>query len=168
MKKSWIKRGTSQMKRTKLKARGTSETSVIKEKIQAILREIVIIRDGGCIFRDCLLSPIFYGLPQCNGYRKDGELILQADHLITRSNSATYADTRLVVCVCKGHHGWKSVGSNLHKAQYDEVVKMLLSKERVELWEKCERESWRPTRTGVYDWKLALVALEQELNKLKN
>ena len=65
------------------------------------MREIVIKRDGGCILRD------IQGVSQCNGYRKDGKLILQADHLITRANSATYADTRLIVCVCKGHHGWK-------------------------------------------------------------
>jgi hypothetical protein len=31
----------------------------------------------------------------------------QADHLTTRANSATYADTRLIVCACKGAHGWK-------------------------------------------------------------
>ena len=39
------------------------------------------------------------------GFRNDGQLILQADHVITRANSATYAETHLIVCVCKGHHG---------------------------------------------------------------
>jgi hypothetical protein len=47
---------------------------------------IVILRDGGCILRDTPHASA------CNGYAKDGHLILQADHLITRANSATYGD----------------------------------------------------------------------------
>ena len=164
MKRTPLKRGTKQMKRTKLRVKGHSDTADIKEDIQYLLRQIVIKRDGGCIFRD--LPDRIYNQPPCNGYRNDGELILQADHLISRENSATYAESRLVVCVCKGHHGWKSVGSNLRKKQYDMIVRKLLSADRVELWDKCEMDSWRPVRTGVYDWQLHKVALEQELKKL--
>lgn len=142
----------------RLKARDPS--AVLKDKIQSTLRKIVMIRDGGCILRSV------YGIPRCNGYKEDGSLILQADHLITRSNSATYADSRLVVCLCQGHHGWKSVGNNLRKAQYDEIVKKILPPERTALWEKCERDSWRPSRKGAHDWKLDLVALEQEYRQL--
>jgi len=97
----------------------------------------------------------------CNGYAKDGRLILQADHLITRANSATYADTRLIVCVCKGHHGWK----NWHKPEYDAVVRELIGGERAALWERCERDSWRPKRTSAYDWRLTIAALKQELRQ---
>ena len=32
--------------------------------------------------------------------------------------------------------------------------------------EACEADSWRPKRTGAYDWKLALIALKQELATL--
>jgi hypothetical protein len=53
--------------------------------------------------------------PACNGCASDGNLILQGDHLSTRANTATYANTRLIVCVCKGHHGWK----NWHKNEYE-------------------------------------------------
>ncbi len=127
------------------------------------MRAIVIKRDGGCIFQ-----PLFSregsdneaGLPYCNGYAKDGHIILQADHLISRSNAATYADTRLIVCVCKGHHGWKSVGSNLRKARYDAIVRQLISPERVKLWNAMEQDSWRPTKVC---WPLLLAAVKQEL-----
>lgn len=127
--------------------RGTSETSVLKEEIQALLREVVMARDGGCILRKTRpCSP---------------DDVIQADHLITRGNSATYADSRLVVCLCRTHHGWK----HWHKEEYDALVKSILPKETVELWEKCERESWKPQRTGAYDWKLAIIALKKELKE---
>lgn len=144
------------MKRTRIRVAGHSETSELKRDIQALLREIVIKRDGGCILRKHRY---------CGG--EIGQAVLQADHLITRSNSATYADSRLVVCVCRPCHAWKSLGGNLRKAQYDELVKRILPKERVELWDKCEKDSWRPQRTGAYDWKLSKLALEQEWKTTK-
>src|SRR3990167_2408830 len=95
---------------------GRETTKELKEAIQDQLRAIVIKRDGGCVMRGRFGHT-------CSGFRKDGELILQADHLVSRSHSATYADERLVVCVCKGLHGWKSVGSNLRKAEYDRFIR---------------------------------------------
>src|ERR1700733_7732113 len=95
----------------------------------------------------------------CNGFTQDGRLIFQADHLITRANSATYADTRLIVCLCKGHHGWKK----WHEREYNVLVRTLLSPERVKLWDDCERDSWKPHRVSVYDWQLEEAALKQEL-----
>jgi hypothetical protein len=111
------------VKRTRLRLKGVSETSEIKQAIQDTVRDIVIIRDGGCIMRDIPHAPA------CNGYRNDGELVLQADHLITRASNATYADTRLIVCVCKGHHGWKK----WHEKEYEALVRTLISPERVAL-----------------------------------
>ncbi|MBX3498118.1 MAG: hypothetical protein KF889_01640 [Alphaproteobacteria bacterium] len=137
-------------RRAPLKAKSQSETALVKESIQALLRAIVIQRDGGCILRH--IPDYLHGQPPCNGHTKAGELILQADHLITRANGATFADHRLVVCVCKGHHGWKSVGSNMRKAQYDAIVKQLIEPERVALWEAAERDSWKPTRYTKSDW----------------
>lgn len=148
------------LRRTSLSPKGKSETSLTKERIQDTARDIVIIRDGGCIFRDHK----FYGVPGCNGYRKDGELILQADHLVTRGNSATYADTRLIVCVCQGHHGWKSVAGNLNKPEYDACVKKLISPERVKLWEYAEATKHKVAKM---DWSLELIALEQELRRMQ-
>jgi hypothetical protein len=69
-------------------------------------------RDGGCILRNS------FDVPSCESFDKNGVLIKQADHLITRANSATFADPRLVVCVCKGHHGWKK----WHQKEYEARV----------------------------------------------
>jgi hypothetical protein len=113
------------MKQTPLAKTGSNETPLIKVEIQYVVREIVIARDGGCIFRHLH----FDGMPECNGYRNDGRLILQADHLITRANAATYAEPRLIVCVCKGHHGWKK----WHEREYNAVVRTLLPPARVKL-----------------------------------
>lgn len=90
-----------------LHARADNETNDIKDRIQDLVRDIVIARDGGCIFRDAPFEVTQGSGPPCGGYAKDGHLILQADHLITRANGATYSDTRLLVCVCRNHHGWK-------------------------------------------------------------
>lgn len=161
-----MKRGRFLIRRTPLRSRtqlrvvGHSQISETKQRIQDLLLAIVKLRDGGCILRV---------LPwhTCTGFAKDGHLILQADHLITRGNAATYADSRLVVCVCKGAHGWKSVGGNLRKAQYDAIVKTLLPPERVALWEACEADSWKPQRTSAMDWKLQEIALQKELADLQ-
>ena len=128
------------MKRTLLAQKGTSDTSLIKQDIQDTVRGIVIIRDGGCIARD-------ESWHTCSGYRNDGELILQADHLLTRANSATYINTRLIVCICVGLHGWK----------YNERIRPLQSHERVALWNRCHAARYTPTRM------YASAALKQEL-----
>lgn len=152
------KSGKVGLRRTKIRVAGKSDTKTVKDEIQAVLREIVILRDKGCVLR------MERG---CGGELGAIGVVLQADHLITRANSATYADSRLVVCVCRRCHAWKSLGSNLRKAQYDELVKTILPESRVKLWEKCERDSWQPKRVSVRDWKLELVVLRQELDKMK-
>jgi hypothetical protein len=47
---------------------------------------------------------------------------------------------------------------------YAPYVRTLLPKDRVDLWDRCEADSWRPTRTGAYDWKLAEIALKRQLD----
>jgi hypothetical protein len=135
------------VKRTPLAQQGTSDTTLIKDDIQHWAREIVILRDGDCILKK---------------YRHCDDPVKQADHLITRANSATYADTRLIVCLCRSCHGWK----HWHKEEYDALVKTILPPDRVKLWEECEGARWKPTRTTLYDWKLALAALKQEYREL--
>jgi hypothetical protein len=81
-----MKRSAPLQRRTPLKERSDSETAQIKERIQALLRAAVIQRDGGCIFRH------YSETEACGGYRKDGELILQADHLNTRARNISYGD----------------------------------------------------------------------------
>lgn len=156
----------------KLNTRSSNETNDVKDHIQALVREIVIARDGGCILGDrvksnangstiTLYSTTFLGVPSCNGHAKDGHLILQADHLITRANSATYADTRLIVCVCIGHHGWKK----WNEARYNEIVRQLLPADRVALWDKAHAARYQPTRMFTSDWLKEEAALKQELKE---
>jgi hypothetical protein len=139
------------VKCTPLAKKGTSDTALIKDEIQHWVGAIVIKRDGGCIARK---EPWH----TCSGYRKDGELIYQADHLETRANCATYADTRLIVCICKGLHGWKK----WNEPRYNELIRPLIGPERCVLWDKFHAARYKPTRTTLYDWELALAALKQE------
>lgn len=146
------------LKRSKLKRKSTSETTLVKDEIQAVVRLIVTKRDKGCILRKqrCgVIADVMDDKVLSLG-------VIQADHLITRGNAATFADTRLIVCLCRGCHGWK----HWHKEQYDALVKSVLPRDRVELWERAEQESWKPKRTSSYDWKLTLFALKQELKEI--
>lgn len=132
------------MKRARIKIAGHSTTAELKKEIQALVRGVVIRRDGTCILRD---------IRHCD------DPVLQADHLVTRANSATFSDTRLIVCLCRSCHGWK----HYHKEQYDALVRTLLPKERVKLWDKAMEDSWMPKRVGASDWRMEIVALKQEL-----
>ncbi len=139
------------MKKTRLRKKSKSEVALLKEEIQHWLRACAILRDKTCVLRKIR-----------NCYNE----VYQFDHLIERSNSATYADLRLGVLLCKGCHGWKHFKKSNHD-QYNELIKSILPKDRVELWEKCEKDSWKPKSTRAYDWKLQLIALKQEYKKLK-
>lgn len=150
----YLQRYTPLKTKTRIKPVGTSDTAELKEEIQALLRQIVMIRDGGCVLRNF----------RCGHEIGMEGVVFQAEHLIERSNSATYADTRLVVCICKNCHGWKHFKKSNHD-EYDMLVKRVISPERVALWDRCERDSWRPVRTTAYDWKLSVAALKQELAK---
>lgn len=133
------------------------DNSNVKDRIQDLVREIVILRDDTCVL---------YGVadvPSCNGHAKDGHLILQADHLITRSNSATYSDTRLIVCICKGHHGWKK----WNEERYNEVMRSVLPTARVSLWLQCQDARYRSVRMRASDWLNEEAALKQELRQLQ-
>ena len=140
------------MKKTRLRKQSKSPVAKLKREIQAVLREIVMLRDKKCIL---------HGI-KCQRKVGDEGVVWQAEHLIERSNSATFADTRLVVLVCKNCHGWKHFKDS-NKEQYDQWVRTKLSKERVKHWDKCKQDSWRASKV---DWKLELVALKQELSKL--
>ncbi|MCK5614540.1 hypothetical protein KAR91_72415 [Candidatus Pacearchaeota archaeon] len=159
MKRSYIKRNTPlkrskiPLRRTKLRLVGISTTSELKREIQALLRQIVIIRDGGCILRH------YPGTGQCGGFRNDGELILQAEHLHTRSNSASFADHRLVVCLCKRHHiFWKPQ----HADEYYRIVKEHIGPGRTKLLEAIQADH-SPHKM---DWKLEKLALEKYLKEI--
>lgn len=141
------------MKRTRLKRKSQSATALIKDEIQALLRLIVIKRDGGCILRH------YPETGQCGGYRQDGELILQAEHLHTRSNSVSFADSRLVVCLCMRHHIFYKPQ---HADEYYRIVKKHIGKARTKLLEAVQQDY----RAYKMDWQLEKLALGKELKKL--
>ena len=55
----------------------------------------------------------------------------------------------------------------LQRKVFNLLARPLLPPDRVELWDKCEAGSWRPTRTGTYDWRLEEAALRQEWRELQ-
>lgn len=130
-----------------------SPVAITKGRIQALLRQIVMIRDKGCILRNV----------RCGAELGTRGVVFQADHLMSRSFSATFGDSRLVVCVCRPCHAWKSLGNNLRKAEYDTLVKTLLPKERVALWDLAEATKHKPQKM---DWTLVELSLISELNTL--
>lgn len=164
MKRSYWKRklakgGDDFVRRAPISRVSKSPAALIKVQIQATLREIVIIRDGGCILRNYKFY-ITNQYRECGGWRKDGELILQAEHLHTRGNAASYADTRLVVCLCQRHHGYYKPQ---HSDEYYRIVKKHIGPQRTKLLEAVQSD-----RTShKVDMALELVALKQELHKLK-
>src|SRR3990167_7195154 len=83
--------------RKPLNQHAKTDTAECKVRIQAILRDIVIIRDKHCV----------YGThPEATPC---DETVMQCDHLVSRARPHLYHDTEDVVLVCKKHHGWKSV-----------------------------------------------------------
>lgn len=146
------KRQKTPLKRTKLAKKSKSPRAVLKDQIQALLRDIAIKRDGGCILRN------LQGIPRCSGYKNDGELILQAEHLVTRSSTNYFGDTRNVVCLCKFHHiVWKPQYSK----DYWEAVEKVLSPSRWQWYLRAKADN-RPYQV---DLKLVKLALENELKK---
>ncbi len=147
------------MIRTKrLRPRSTTPTAQAKDMVQGLVRQVVIVRDGGCILR---------GKPQfgpCNGYRQDGQLVLQANHLVTRGKNVGYADTRLIVCMCKGHHkGYHSARNE----EYKITIRKIIGPARRNLWERAEQDRTIHHMTA-WDWEKEVLALQAELRSLTN
>lgn len=169
MKRSYINRGTKELartgfkqkktvplQRTKLAKKSKSDVALTKERIQALLRKLVIERDGGCILRH------YPEAGECGGYRKDGELILQFDHLNSRVHSISYADPRLGVCLCQRHHiFWKKQEPDL----FTRLVRDQIGKQRADLLDRVQED--RTThRKYAMDWKLEEIALKKQLGEI--
>lgn len=139
------------LRRTKgLRMRGVSDSSVLRERIQAKLREAVIKRD-----KVCLLS----------GYPETGKCnqVMQCEHLISRSESSSFADLRNVVLLCSRHHiFWKPQNS----LRYWEIIEEMIGPERWDWIQKMRKEQ-SAHRSVKIDWKLELLALESQIKKMK-
>lgn len=147
-----LKRSSKPMKRSRLRMRGVSDSSVLKEQIQASLRQRVIQRDGGCVLRD------YPETGKCGPRRNDGELVLQAEHLNSRQHMISFADSRLAVCLCQRHHiYWKPQNSQ----RYWEIIEEQIGPKRWELFKKVRADRM----SHKVDLKLAWIALKQEILK---
>lgn len=147
------------MKRTPLKRKGSTDTSKTKDRIQALCRQIALIRDGGCIF-DGNAS-----VGWCNGFKNDGGLVYQYDHLNSRAFNVSFADVRLGVILCKGHHGWKHF-SDANKKLYDRLVREIIGPKRTKLWDLVE-EDRKIYPMSAWDWAKVEIALTKDLEDLK-
>ena len=144
---------------TPLAAKGGSDTATVKDNIQALLRQIVVRTDGGCIMR-------FY--PEagpCDGYTKVGDLILQAEHIVTRANSISYADLRNIVCLCVGHHKFFT---HNRAAFYFDIIRRHVGEERWAWLQKVEAEykAHKTRRYTLSDWKKEEAYLKTKLAAL--
>ena len=152
MKRSYFKRKEYKpMKRTRLRVAGTSTTAELKREIQETLRQIAIKRDKVCVLSKCPQAG------ECGKERnKNDEPILQAEHLNSRSNTATFGDMRNIVLLCKYHHiFWKPKNSQL----YWELIEAIIGNERWEWYQRVRDDK----RAYKVDLKLTLIALKQEL-----
>lgn len=154
--KTPLKSGGFLRRGTALRARGSSDVSETKERIQALLRDTVIITDGGCILR-------FYSeAGPCGGYTNAGDLILQAEHLVTRANSVSYGDLRNLVCLCRDHH---LKFKPQHGRIYWELIERYVGPERW-AWIKsveADERAHKPHRFTLYDWQKIEMFLRTKL-----
>lgn len=135
---------TREVKRTRLRLAGTSDRAVLKREIQSLLRYCVIARDGGCVLK---------GHGTCTE-------ILQAEHLITRGNSATFADLRNIVCLCTYHHLFFK---KQHGMEYWQLVEQKIGPVRWK-WLQLALADRSPHKV---DLQLEKIALQHELEKLR-
>jgi hypothetical protein len=135
------KKGKNAPKRRGLRKNGKSPVSKIKRQIQAKLRLNAIERDGGCVLMGKTTM-------ECNE-------VLQAEHLVSRANSASFADMENIVCLCSHHHiFWKPQ----NQARYWELIRRHIGEERwakVQAWAKDKS----PHPMKRWDWEQALEKL---------
>ncbi len=156
LKRSYFKRKpTVPMKRTKLRVVGHSSSSELKAEIQALLRKSAIKRDKTCVLAD------YPETGACGSHTKSGNLILQAEHLNSRSNTATFGDMRNIVLLCQRHHiYWKPQNSEL----YWKLIKEIIGKERWAWYQRAKEDR----RAYKIDLQLVKLGLEQDLKKYEN
>lgn len=139
-----------------LRRKGKSPTAKAKDRIQSLLREKAIARDGGCVMR--LYQELLpHSYLDCGPYRTDGELVLQAEHLVTRADSRSYADMDNIICLCKRHHFYFK---KQHGAVYWHIVRKHIGERR---WKKVQ--AWEadrsPCRVYQKEWEDMVVKLSK-------
>lgn len=156
-----VKQRETGLRRTNIRSVGISSRSEMRAEIQALLRAIVILRDGGCFLRRYSHKMNGGQYLRCGGHRKDGDFILQAEHLESRSNASSFSDSRLVVCICQRHHIYYKPQ---HSAEYNELAGLFIGSSRKKLWDAVRKDR-SPHKV---DLKLERLVLIGELKKLLN
>lgn len=133
-----------------------SPVTQCKDRIQSVLREIAIKTYGKCVLSKYRETGV------CGPRRKDGQIIVQAEHLVSRARSVSYADMRNIVLLCKRHHGyWKTQNSR----RYWEIIEEIIGPERWKWIKKVEADQ-RGYNFQLYDWEKLEIGLRDELKKL--
>lgn len=144
-------------KKTKLCVSGKSPVSLCKKRIQALLREIAIKRDKGCIMRH------YPEAGSCGGYgKKSKKLILQAEHLNSRERNFSFGDMRNIVLLCKHHH------FNFKKKKgllYWSLIRKHIGEKRW-AWVEGAVHDQKIYKMSLSDWNLIEISLQKEVNKL--
>lgn len=149
---STFKKNSVGLKRTPLAKKSKSPSAVLKDDIQALLRKIVIKRDGGCVLRnrkEC---------GNCGWNDKNDNLILQAEHLVTRGSSNYFGDLRNIVCLCVFHH---TIFKPQYSFKYWNAIEQVIGKDRWNWFKRAEADN-RPYKV---DMKLVKLDLENTLKK---
>ena len=133
-----------------------TESAQAKQRIQELLRKIGLQRQKGkCFFEGKVVD---YRVHQCSGWRADGELVMQYDHLNSRAYNVSYANPDCGVVICKGLHLWKKY----HKDTYDKAARKYIGKKRRELWDRVADDK-KIYPMSAYDWMKCELALKEEL-----
>lgn len=141
-----LRRSQKPLKRTKLRKESKDTTAKTKKRIQALLRELVTKRDGGCVLRKYMTTGA------CSGP-------LQAEHLISRSNSISFGDERNIICLCQRHHiFWKPQHSRL----YWELIEKIIGEKRWKWLKRVEADT-KPHRMTLWDWQKIELELTQQI-----
>jgi len=156
MKRSYLKRSTKPLKRTKLRKKrrksSKSPLELAKDNLEAIQRFAIIRRDKKCVLKGIIKH-------NCNK-------VLQADHLITRGAKSIFFDLENLNLICsnmnrqKGRHwyGWESIQRALERITEERygagTVEMLeFKKKALKTWTFDEIESLTAQYENIYRWK---------------
>lgn len=148
------KQGKIGLKRSKIRVKGISSTTEQKDEIQGLIRQIAILRDKVCVLSH------YPETGSCGGYRKDGELILQFDHLNSRVHSISFGDPRLGVLLCRNHHIFYK---KREPDYFSKIVRKHIGVERSCLLDKVQLDR-SPHKM---DWKLIILDLKQQIKRLQ-
>jgi hypothetical protein len=133
-----LQRNTPLKTKTRLRIKGISDTAELKDEIQCLVRDIVIIRDGGCLLRN------YPGQSAAAS-----EMTASSSSRLTTSSLERTARPTPTPGSSSAFAKVRTVGRKWHEREYNALLKeRTLPADRVALWERCERDSWKPVRTG--------------------